>query len=143
MKKTLLGLIALTIVGVITFAVLRSHKTSPYSLASVEGSLRAITTASGSQVMEVDRTSAAIRGSRLALLDRLSVRVSGRPLYNDIDAYVIRAGTDNVHLNLYYSLGTMSSVEIRPSSVPSKLAEALKTGLTTAFPALDCQLQSP
>jgi hypothetical protein len=143
MKKLLLSLIAVTIVGTIALVLVRSHKTSPYSLASVDGSIRAITTASGSQIMGMDRVSASIRGSQFSLLNELSIRLSGRHLYNDIDTYVLQDGTDNVHLTLYYSRGTVSSVDIRPSSTPSKLAGALKTGLTTAFPALDCDLQSP
>jgi hypothetical protein len=144
MKKTLLvGLLVMTLLGVIAFSLMRVRATSPYLITAIDGSIRTMASSSGLRIEEQRRSSATIRGSRFAMLDRLSNRVSGRPLYNDMDEYLLKAGSDTVHVTLYYSLGKVGSVEIRPSSMPSKQAEAVRSGLTTAFPGLNCHMDTP
>jgi len=117
--------------------MLRSHRTTHYSYASVHGSIVTISAASGLQLTGV-RTAHEILCS-----SRLLNPVSGRPLFNDTEELVLQDGADTLHVTVYHALGNVGLVKIRPSSMPSKHAEALRTGLMDSFPDLDCDLDSP
>jgi hypothetical protein len=143
MKKTLIGLVALILLGVVAWALLGSHRTTHHSYTSVRGSILTISSASGLQLTEVRTANSTIRSSRYGMIARLFNQVSGRPLCNDTEEFVFQDGTDTIHVTVYHSLGIVGLVKIRPNSMPSKQAEALRTGLTASFPDLECYIDSP
>lgn len=143
MKKSLTVIAALILFGIIAFVSNRRHGISSYALASVDGTIRKISSDTGSQLVGVRSESWFKRGSRFAMLDRLSNELRGRPLYNDIEEYWIKGGSDTVKVKIFCSHGNVVSVEIRPSLMPSKLAENFKSELATSYAELDCQVKIP
>lgn len=143
MKKALIGLISLMLLGFIAWALLKQPKAAHYSHSSVAGSVRAISLASGSKIMEQRTASEAIRASQHPTINGLYKKISGKPLYNDIDEYLCQLGTDSIRVRIFHSLGDVNSVEIRPGAMPSKLVQAFITELTTSYPGLDCHVVSP
>lgn len=126
------------IVGMIAFSFLKDRATSPHLFTAVDGSINTIASSSGFRIEEHRRGNAS---PRLAILDSLSNKVSGRPFYDDVDEYLLKSGSDTVRVTVHYSLGKVASVEILPIQMPSKQAEVFRTELTTAFPGLDCHIK--
>jgi hypothetical protein len=143
MKKAFIGLISLMLLGFIAWALFKQPKATHYPHASVAGSVRATSLASGSKIMEQLTASEAVRASLHPTINGLYKQISGKPLYNDIDEYLCQLGTDSIRVRIYHSLGNVVSVEIRPSATPSKLAQAFRAALTTSYPDLDCHVVSP
>ena len=93
--------------------------------------------------MERRTISEMVRGYQHPTMDGLYKQIAGKPLYNDIDESLYQGNIDSVRVKIYHSLGHVVSVEIRPSTSPSKLAQALQTDLTTSYPGLDCHVIRP
>jgi hypothetical protein len=143
MKKTLIVIGFIMLVSVIAFMSFVRIGASPYPIAAVEETIHKFSSDSGAPIMEMRKTSSTIRGSRFTVLDHLSVELRGKPLYNDIDEFLLQYGSDTVSVKVYYSLGNVESVEIRPSSTSPKQALAIKTAVTATYPDLVCRIISP
>lgn len=142
-RKILIIIGIITFVGVIAFMSFGRTGVSPYPIASVEETIQKISSDSGAPIMEMRRVSSTIRGSRFTVLGRLSSELRSKPLYSDIDEYSLQYGSDTLLVKVFYSLGNVESVEIRPSSTPSKPADAIKAGLAAVHPDLVCRIISP
>jgi len=143
MKNALIASISAMLLGAIVWALLNSPKASHYPFTSVSGSISAFASASGYPIMERRTISEMVRGYQHPTMDGLYKQIAGKPLYNDIDESLYQGNIDSVRVKIYHSLGHVVSVEIRPSTSPSKLAQALQTDLTTSYPGLDCHVIRP
>ncbi|MCW1926499.1 hypothetical protein OKA05_28365 [Luteolibacter arcticus] len=143
MKKTFIALIALALVAAIVWGWVRSQQLSPYALAPVSEEIRRLASSASVPVIDERKISGALRGSKVSAFDRWIQKLSGKPLYNDLNEYRLKDGTGVVLVSVYHSIGKVGLVEIRPSPPPSRSAASLQTGLTAAFPKLDCRLEAP
>lgn len=135
MKNRIIALLTLAILGTIACSIIKDRVTSPYLLTAVEASIKTIASSSG---LKIEKHQRATASSQIPILDSLSIQAIGRPIRNDIDEYLLKDGSEDVRVRVDHSLGKVGSVEISSSS---KHAEFFRSGLTTAFPGLNCQIK--
>ena len=143
MRKALIAIIALLLVGAGVWGVARSQRNYSYPYPKVAAEVARIASSSGATIIDERRVSASLRSAKIGIVDSLIHKVSGRPSQDDLDEYTLQNGPDTVRVSIYHSRGMVGSVEIRPSISSAKPAAALDSGLETSFPKLDCSLKGP
>lgn len=143
MRKALIAIIALLLVGAGVWGVTKSQRNSSYPYPKVAEQVVRISSSSGASIIDERTVSASLASSNLGLMDSLTRRISGRPPADDLQEYTLQDGPDTVRVFVHHSLGTVGLVEVRSSSSSSKPATALVSGMKASFPKLDCHLEAP
>ncbi|HEY1123602.1 MAG TPA: hypothetical protein VGE67_18435 [Haloferula sp.] len=143
MRKALIAIFAILLVGVGTWGVVKSQRIYSYPYPKVVQEVAHIASSSGANIIDERRVSASLRRAKNNPLNSLIRKISGRPSQDDLDEYTLQDGSDIVRVSIYHSLGKVGWVEIHPTGSSSKPASALASGLATSFPKLDCHLEQP
>lgn len=143
MRKALIAMIALLLVGAGVWGVAKSQRNYSYPYPKVAAEVTRIASISGANITDQRRVGASLRSARLGLMDSLIRKIFGRPALDDLDEYTLQDGSGTVRVAVYHSMGKVGLVEVRPTIGSSKPAAALASGLAASFPNLDCHLQEP